>query len=78
MFCEKKGFSIKYTALYLHKKNKLAKQGQCTIVIIKDLMLINNELLNRFWTEKIKTTNYLQNKLLTKSKNHSKLISKEV
>ena len=44
---------------------------------MKDLMLIDNDLPNDFWAEAMETTNYLQNKLLTRSKNHGKVILKK-
>ena len=34
---------------------------------MKDLLLINNNLLLEFWAKAIDTTNYLQNRLLTKN-----------
>lgn len=45
----------------MHKENRLAKQDWKIIMIIKDLMLINSGLFNRFWAEIIETANYLQN-----------------
>lgn len=44
---------------------------------MKDLILINNSLLNDFWTEAIETVNYFRNMLSTRSKNHGKAISKK-
>lgn len=76
-FCEKRGISIKYAALYLHKENRLAEQRWRTIVTMKNSILINSGLLNRFWAKTIETTNYLQNRLSTRSKNHGKMISQE-
>lgn len=40
-------------------------------------MLINNGFSNRFWAEAMKTANYLQNKLPTKSRNHGEIIPEE-
>lgn len=37
-------------------------------------MLIDSDLSNNFWAEVMETINYLQNKLFSKSKNHSKII----
>lgn len=51
----------------MHKENGLAKQGWRIIVIMKDSILIDNGLSNRFWAETMKTANYFQNKLPTKS-----------
>lgn len=48
LFCKKRGISIKYTVPYIHKKNRLAEQGCRTIIIIKDSILIDSGLLNRF------------------------------
>lgn len=36
-------------------------------MIIKDALLINNNLFLKFWAKAMETTNYLQNQLLTKS-----------
>lgn len=44
---------------------------------MKDLMLIDSGLSNDFWAEVMETANYLCNRLPTKSKNHSKVISEE-
>lgn len=74
---KKRGISIKYGVLYIHKENKLAKEKWCTIVIIKNSMLINSWLPNRFWAKAIETTNYLQNKFFTRSRNHGEMIPKE-
>lgn len=58
----------------MHEKNELAEQKWYTIITIKDLMLINSRLSNRFWAETIKIDNYLQNRLPTKSKNYGEMI----
>lgn len=68
IFCKKKGILIKYTTLYVHKKNGLAKQRWRIIVTVKDSMLINSGLLNGFWAKTIKIANYLQNGLSTRAK----------
>ena len=47
-FCEKRGITIKYIALYMHKENELAKQGWQMILTIKDSMLIDSRLPNGF------------------------------
>ena len=44
MFCEKRDILIKYAAPYMHKENGLVKQKWCTIIIIKDSMLISSKL----------------------------------
>lgn len=76
-FCKKRGIVIRYAALYIHKKNGLAKRRWKTIFTIKNLMLIDSSLPNGFWVEAMETANYLCNKLLTRSKNHRKIISEE-
>lgn len=48
LFYKKKSLAIKYAIPYIYKKNKLAKQKLYTIVIIKDLMLIDSRLQNSF------------------------------
>lgn len=47
-FYEKRGIAIKYAAPYVNKENRLAKQGWRTIVMMKDFLLIDSRLLNRF------------------------------
>lgn len=59
LFCKKQGITIRYAALYMHEENDIAKRNWHTIMMIKDFMLIDSGLLNRFWAEAIKTTNYL-------------------
>lgn len=54
------------------------RQKWHTIVIIKDLMLIDNGLPNKFWAKVIETANYLKNRLLTKTKSYKKVISEEL
>lgn len=48
-----------------------------TIVTMKDFVLIDSELPNRFLTKAIKTINYFQNKPLTKTQNYDQIISKK-
>lgn len=76
-FCNKKRIIIKYASSYLHKGNGLASHGWRTIVIMKDSLLINNGLPNDFWAKIMEISNYLQNKLPTKSQSHGKLIPKK-
>lgn len=76
-FCNYYIIAIQYIALYLHKKNKLTKQGWKILAIIKDWLLINNGLSNNFLAEAMETLNYLQNRLPTKNGNHGELIFKE-
>lgn len=76
-FYEKSSISIKYATPYIHKKNRLTKQEWCTIVTMKNLMLIDTGLPNGFWAKAIGTANYLQNKLSIKSKNHGEMILKK-
>lgn len=75
---EKKGIAIKCVILYIHKENELAKRGWRILVTMKNLLFINNDLLNNFWVKAMETTNYLRNRLPTRSKNHSKIISKKI
>ena len=63
----KKGISIKYTAPYMHKENRLAEQGWKTVVTMKDSLLIDSGLPLEFWAEAMDTANYLRNRLPTKS-----------
>lgn len=44
---------------------------------MKDFLLIDSGLSNNFWAKVIEICNYLQNKLLLKSWNYGKLISKK-
>ena len=77
LFCEKRGSTIRYAALYIHEENRLAERGWCTIITIKNSMLINGALPNGFWAEAMETVNYLWNKLATKTKSHDEVILKE-
>lgn len=45
---------------------------------MKDSILINNDLPNRFYAEVMETTNYLQNRLPIKSKNYSEMIPEKL
>lgn len=47
------------------------------IVILRDLMLIDNNLFKNFWGKTIEIANYLPKTLFTKSKNYSKIILEE-
>ena len=58
-FCDKRGILIKYTAPYVYEKNRLAERGWCTIITIKDSILIDNRLPNGFWVEAMEIVNYL-------------------
>lgn len=58
IFYKKQDINIKYAILYLHKKNDLTKQRLKILVIIKNLLLINNNISNNFWIEVIKIFNY--------------------
>lgn len=69
-------YIIRYTALYIYKKNRLIKQEWQTIITRKDSRLINSGLQNGFWAKAMEITNYLQNMLFTKSC-YGKMISKE-
>ncbi len=78
LFCEKRGITIRYAAPYIHEGNGLAERGWRTIVTMKDSMLIDSGLPNRFWAEAIETANYLRNRLPTKTKSHCEVIPEEV
>lgn len=67
------GIAIKYSAPYLYDENELVKQGWKTPAIMKNLLIIDSGLLNNFWAEAMENSNYLENKLPTKNKNHKKL-----
>lgn len=44
---------------------------------MKDSLLIDSGLPNNFWAEAMETSNYIRNRLPTKSMNHGKLIPEE-
>ncbi len=48
LFCEKRGSTIRYAALYIHEENGLAERRWRTIVTMKDSMLIDGGLPNGF------------------------------
>lgn len=77
LFCEKQGIAIKYAISYIHEENGLAKRRWQTIVTIKNVILIDSRLPNRFWAKVMETANHLWNKLLIRSKSHGKVVSKE-
>lgn len=77
LFCRKRGIAIRYAAPYVHEENGLAERGWRTIVTMKDSMLIDSGLPNRFWAEAIETANYLRNRLPTKTKSHGEIIPEE-
>lgn len=62
----------------MHEENRLVKQERQTIVTIKDSILIDNGLLNKFRVKAIETTNYLQNRLPIRSWNYGEVISEKV
>lgn len=76
-FCEKQGINIKYATPYLHEENGLAERGWRTLVTMKDSLLIDSGLPNDFWAEAMETSNYLRNRLPTKSRGHGELIPEE-
>lgn len=45
---------------------------------MKNSLLIDSGLPNRFWTEVIEIANYLQNRLPTKNKAHNKMIPEKI
>lgn len=48
IFHKKKDLAIKYAVLYIHKENRLVQKKWHIIIIIKNLILIDSKLLNRF------------------------------
>lgn len=48
IYCQKYNIVIKYTTLYLYKKNSFIKRRKKILVIMKDSLLINSSLLNKF------------------------------
>lgn len=66
-FCKKKGITFKYAALYMPEKNGIAEQRWRTIISMKDFFLINSGLPLDFWAKAMDTTNYLRNRLPTKT-----------
>ena len=76
-FCEIQGINIKYAIPYLHKENGLVERGWRTLMTIKDSLLIDSGFPNAFWIEAMETSNYLRNRLPTKSRSHGELIPKE-
>lgn len=76
-FCEKQGINIKYATPSLHKENGLAERGWKTLATMKDSLLIDSGLSNDFWAKAMEKSNYLRNRLPTKSRNHKELIPKE-
>lgn len=61
----------------MHEENGLAEQEWRTMVIVKDLILIDSSLPNNFWAEAIEIANYFYNRLLIKSMNYEEVISKK-
>lgn len=76
-FYKKRGITIKYTVSYIYEENRLAERIWQTIIIMKNSILIDNSLPNRFCAKAMETANYFQNRLLTKSKNHRVMIPEE-
>lgn len=75
-FCDKKSIALKYGVPYIYEENGLAERSWRIIITIKDLLLWDSGLLLDFWAEAMDTTNYLQNRLPTKSQ-RGKLILEE-
>lgn len=65
-FCNERSIIIGYAAPYIHEKNKIAKQCWRTLATMKNLLLINSNLLVDFWADTMNTTNYLCKRLPTK------------
>lgn len=67
-FCNKKDIILKYTIPYMYKENGIVEKGWQIIITMKDLLLLDSELLRDFWIEVTVTVNYLcRNKLPTNS-----------
>lgn len=77
LFYKKRDITIRFTTPYMYQENGIAMWEWCTIVRIKDLILIDSSFLNRFGAETMKTANYFRNRLPTKTKSHNKIIPKE-
>lgn len=77
-FCDKQKIIIKYVTSYLHEENGLAKHRWKILVTMKDSLLIDSGLPNDFWAKVIETSNYLQNRLPTRSQGYGKLVPEEV
>lgn len=60
--CIKKSNIIKYTIPYIYEKNRLIEQRWKTIMIMKDLLLVDNGFLPEFWVEAIDSPNSLLTK----------------
>ena len=54
-YCDDHDISLKYSVSYTSEHNLVSKRQWRTIQIIKDLMLLNSELLNNFWAETMTT-----------------------
>lgn len=78
LFCKKQSIVIKYITPYIYTKNNLAKCRWYIIVTIKNSMLIDSRLPNTFWAEIIKTANYLQNRLPTKTITYEEIIFEKI
>lgn len=75
-FNKKRGISMKYIVLYIYKKNKLVKRKLRIIFNMKNSILINSRLSNRFWAKIIEIVNYIKNRLSTRIKSHREIIPK--
>ena len=76
-FCSQRGIAIKYAPPYLHEEKGLAERGWKTLATMKDSLLIDSGFPDSFWAEAMETSNYLQNRLSTRSRNHGELILEE-
>ena len=62
-FCQERGIKIGYAASYMYEENDIAERCWRMLVQIKDLLLIDSRLPNKFWAEAMDITNYRQNQL---------------
>lgn len=60
-FYKEKSINFTYTISYMYKKNKLLKKIQKIILTIKNLILVDTNLLNKFQIKDINIANYLKN-----------------
>jgi hypothetical protein len=62
--------TFKYTVSYTSEHNSIAEWCWKTLCTMKNIMLLNVKLFNRFWIKIMNTVNYLRNRLSTYVRNH--------
>lgn len=65
-YCKIEGIFIGPSAPYTPEHNSNAERAWRTIRTMKDSMLIDSGLSNRFWAEAMDTANYIRNRLPTR------------